>query len=202
VPIPTGTSATVGQGAPAVIDRGGNLSGPVPIRYSSMTVGLRSTTSVAGARICLQRMSGTVSRTGCCCGIEPLVCFIDNHDRDGLHARPDPAALVLAPRAWLLTRRRYALRWRRLPTLDYSIGHASTATTAVNKGALVFSDTHLRGPLALRFAPNGICSLQRDAINARSTQPQRNVSSRSQVISCGNTTSMPQGGAFGSNGRR
>jgi hypothetical protein len=37
----------------------------------------------------------------------------------------------------------------------YSVSSASHRTTAVTKGAIVFSNPHLIGPLALRFAPNG-----------------------------------------------
>jgi hypothetical protein len=37
----------------------------------------------------------------------------------------------------------------------YSVSRASHRTTAVTKGEIVFSNPHLIGPLALRFAPNG-----------------------------------------------
>lgn len=37
----------------------------------------------------------------------------------------------------------------------YSVGRASHRTTPVTKGDIVFSNPHLIGPLALRFAPNG-----------------------------------------------
>jgi hypothetical protein len=37
----------------------------------------------------------------------------------------------------------------------YSVSSASHRSTAVTKGDIVFSDSHLIGPLALRFAPNG-----------------------------------------------
>ena len=37
----------------------------------------------------------------------------------------------------------------------YSVSRASHRTTAVTKGTTVFSNPHLIGPLALRFAPNG-----------------------------------------------
>ena len=37
----------------------------------------------------------------------------------------------------------------------YSVSHARERSSAVLRGSRVFSDSHLRGPLALRFAPNG-----------------------------------------------
>jgi hypothetical protein len=37
----------------------------------------------------------------------------------------------------------------------YSVSRASHRSTAVTKGEIVFSNPHLIGPLALRFAPNG-----------------------------------------------
>jgi sugar lactone lactonase YvrE len=119
--------------------------------------------------------------------------------RDYAH-RPDPAALVLGPTGLAFDKPTDTLYVA--STADnaiYSIGHASTGTTAVSKGALVFSDAHLRGPLALRFAPNGdLLTANGDAINADSTQPSEIV----EFTKTGHfvrqyNVDASQGGAFG-----
>jgi hypothetical protein len=74
----------------------------------------------------------------------------------GYTVQPSTAAVVLGPTGLAfdeLTDTLYVAS-----TADnaiYSVSRASHRTTAVTKGDRVFSNPHLIGPLALRFAPNG-----------------------------------------------
>jgi DNA-binding beta-propeller fold protein YncE len=81
----------------------------------------------------------------------------------------------------------------------YSIAHASLATSAVNKGSPVFSGSQLRGPLALRFAPNGnLLTANGDAVNADPEHPSEIVefTKWGQFVREYDVDSS-QGGAFG-----
>jgi hypothetical protein len=81
----------------------------------------------------------------------------------------------------------------------YSVGGAVAATTAVNKGSPVFAGNQLRGPLALRFAPNGnLLTANGDAVNAAALHPSEIVefTTAGSFVSQYNVDSSP-GGAFG-----
>jgi hypothetical protein len=69
----------------------------------------------------------------------------------------------------------------------------------VHRGNLVFSDAHLRGPLALRFAPNrDLLTANGDAINADPEHPSEIVefTVHGRFVSEYDVDSS-QGGAFG-----
>ena len=56
----------------------------------------------------------------------------------------------------------------------YAVPNAARATTPVRRGRLVFAGSQLRGPLALRFAPNGdLLTANGDAVNAATAHPAR-----------------------------
>jgi len=56
------------------------------------------------------------------------------------------------------------------------VAHASRLSKAGGRGELVFSDSHLRGPLALRFAPNGdLLTANGDAVNGDPLHPSEMV---------------------------
>jgi hypothetical protein len=82
----------------------------------------------------------------------------------------------------------------------YSVSQASSRTTAVKKGDIVFSDPHLIGPLALRFAPNGdLLTANGDATpNANPLHPSEIVefTRRGKFVREYNVDAS-QGGAFG-----
>jgi hypothetical protein len=202
VPTTDGTSATVGQGALQVIDRSGNLlqtlTDPVfldgPWDLALDDEGARAHVFVSNV------LSGTVSRLDVAVVSGNLTVLKKaTLARDYAH-RSDPAALVLGPTGLAFDKTTDTLYVA--STADnaiYSIGHASTGTTAVSKGALVFSDAHLRGPLALRLAPNGdLLAANGDAINADSTQPSEIVEfTKSGHFVRQYNVDASQGGAFG-----
>ena len=81
----------------------------------------------------------------------------------------------------------------------YAIAHASVVTSPVNRGRLVFADPHLRGPLALRFAPNGdLLAANGDAVNADVVHPSEIVEfTKSGRFVREYNVDASQGGAFG-----
>jgi hypothetical protein len=81
----------------------------------------------------------------------------------------------------------------------YSISDAAQRSSAVDHGVIVFAGTQLRGPLALRFAPNGdLLAANGDAVNADVLHPSEIVefTNRGQFVQEYNVDSS-QGGAFG-----
>ena len=81
----------------------------------------------------------------------------------------------------------------------YAIKQAEVRTSPVNLGDLVFADQHLRGPLGLKFAPNGhLVAANGDAVNADAAHPSEIVefTTEGEFIREYNVDAS-QGGAFG-----
>ena len=81
----------------------------------------------------------------------------------------------------------------------FAIPAASQRTSPVKMGNLVFADSHLRGPLALRFAPNGnLLTANGDAVNSDVLHPSEIVefTKWGQFVREYNVDAA-QGGAFG-----
>jgi DNA-binding beta-propeller fold protein YncE len=118
----------------------------------------------------------------------------------GYTFRTDPAALVVGPTGLALDERTDTLFVASTgDNTIYSIAGASRATKPVNRGTVVFSDPHLRGPLALRFAPNGhLLTANGDAVNPDPLHPSEIVefTISGQFVSEYNVDASP-GGAFG-----
>jgi hypothetical protein len=58
----------------------------------------------------------------------------------------------------------------------YAVSNALHRSSAAGKGEVIFSSSHLRGPLALRFAPNGhLLAANGDAVNADMQHPSEIV---------------------------
>jgi hypothetical protein len=86
----------------------------------------------------------------------------------------------------------------------YSIANAAAREHSAGRGELVFSSSHLRGPLALRFAPNGhLLTANGDAVNASLLYPSEIVEFTrwGEFVREYNVDSS-QGGAFGLDARR
>jgi hypothetical protein len=202
VPTSDGTSATLGQGALQVIGRSGKLL--ATWRDSEFLNGpwdLAIEDDGARAHIFVSNvLSGTVSRLDVVVVPGNLAVTKKVILAAGYTHRTDPAALVLGPTGLALDESTDTLYVA--STADnaiYAIGHASTATTVVKKGTLIFADVHLRGPLALRFAPNGdLLAANGDAINADTVQPSEIVefTKHGRFVRQYNVDAS-QGGAFG-----
>jgi hypothetical protein len=202
VPTTDGTSATVGRGALQIIDRHGNL-----LQTWTDSVFLDGPWDLAldddgpEAHIFVSNvLSGTVSRLDVSVTAGKLSLVKKTLIATGYAHRTDPAALVLGPTGLAFDERTATLFVA--STADnaiYSIGYASRATTAVHKGSLVFSDSHLRGPLALRLAPNGdLLTANGDAVNSDNLHPSEIVefTKYGHFVRQYNVDSGP-GGAFG-----
>jgi hypothetical protein len=81
----------------------------------------------------------------------------------------------------------------------FAVPHAGNRTRSSGTGAIVFQDEHLRGPLALMFAPNGdLLTANGDAVNADPTQPSEIVEFTKQGRFVAQfDVDAAQGGAFG-----
>jgi hypothetical protein len=202
VPTSDGTSATVGQGALQVLDRNGKwlatwsdatfLDGPWDLALDDD--GARVHVFVANVG------NGTVTRLDVTVAATGLTVTKKTTLAKGYTHKPDPAALVLGPTGLAFDERSGALFVA--STADnaiYRIDGASSTTQTVTRGAQVFADSHLRGPLALRFAPNGnLLTANGDAVNADVTHPSEIVefTTRGQFVQEYNVDAS-QGGAFG-----
>jgi hypothetical protein len=113
---------------------------------------------------------------------------------------PNMAALILGPTGLAFDRASDTLYVA--STNDnaiYAVAHAGQKTGAGGPGQVVFSDQHLRGPLALRFAPNGdLLAANGDAVNADPLHPSEIVEfTKSGRFVRESNVDSSQGGAFG-----
>ena len=113
---------------------------------------------------------------------------------------PNDAALVLGPTGLAFDEEDDTLYVA--STADnvvYKIGSASKRTTSLNKGTVVFANSHLRGPLALRFSPNGnLLTANGDAVNADAAHPSEIVEfTKSGEFVREYNVDASEGGAFG-----
>jgi DNA-binding beta-propeller fold protein YncE len=81
----------------------------------------------------------------------------------------------------------------------FAVPHAGSSTGSSGRGAIIFQDDHLRGPLALVFAPNGnLLTANGDAVNDDPTQPSEIVEfTRSGRFVRQFNVDAAEGGAFG-----
>jgi DNA-binding beta-propeller fold protein YncE len=202
VPTTDGTIATIGQGAIQVIDRHGRLvqtwtdpqflDGPWDLAIDDQ--GERAHIFVSNV------LNGTVSRLDVEVGPKGLTLLKKTSIAAGYPHVPNAAALILGPTGLAFDPGSDTLYVA--STADnkvYAIVHARTRTTAATRGTLAFADSHLRGPLALRFAPNGnLLAANGDAVNADVLHPSEIVefTAWGQFVREYNVDPS-QGGAFG-----
>jgi hypothetical protein len=202
VPTTDGTYGTIGPGALQVLDRNGSvvttwtdatlLDGPWDLAISDH--GQRASVFVSSV------LNGTVSRfdvtftdSGISVAWKGLVA------EDYRHV-PNAAALVLGPTGLAYDEASDTLFVA--ATADnaiYAVPHAGTRSTPVSRGTLVAADGWLRGPLALRFAPNGdLLTANGDAVRADALHPSEIVelTTAGQFVREYDVDSS-EGGAFG-----
>jgi DNA-binding beta-propeller fold protein YncE len=202
VPTTDGTVATIGQGALQVIDSNGNwlqtwsdaqfLDGPWDLALDDH--GDHAHIFVSNV------LNGTVSRLDVGVSAKGVTLLKKTIIGTGYPHMPNAAALVLGPTGLAFDGDTDVLFVA--STADntiYAIHHASTRTSAVTLGGVVFTDSHLRGPLALRFALNGnLLAANGDAVNADVLHPSEIVefTTWGRFVREYNVDSS-QGGAFG-----
>ena len=202
VPTTDGTSGTIGQGALQIIDQHGHLrqiwtdpeflDGPWDLAIDDHG---------SEARVFVSNvLNGTVARLDVAVATNGLTLRKKTIiAKDYTHV-PDAAALILGPTG-------LAYDWSTdtlyvASTADnviYSVAQAGRRTSPASRGNVVFADEHLRGPLALRFAPNGnLLTANGDAVNSDVLHPSEIVefTKWGQFVREYNVDAG-QGGAFG-----
>jgi hypothetical protein len=197
-----GTFNTIGQGALQVIDRHGHLlqtwTDPVFLDGPwDLTIG----DGGAEAHVFVSNvLNGTVSRLDVAVSSAGVKLLKKTTVAAGYTHVPNAAAVVLGPTGLAFDEASDTLYVA--STADnaiYAVANASHGTHAVDKGDLVFADSHLRGPLALRFAPNGdLLAANGDAVNSDPLHPSEIVefTKEGSFVQEYNVDSS-QGGAFG-----
>jgi hypothetical protein len=118
----------------------------------------------------------------------------------GYMVQPNAAALILGPTGLAYDADADTLYVASTADNEiFAVSQAGTRTTSLDRGTVIFQDEHLRGPLALAFAPNkDLVTSNGDAVNAEPTQPSEIV----EFTKSGNfvgqfNVDAGQGGAFG-----
>jgi DNA-binding beta-propeller fold protein YncE len=202
VPTTDGTSATVGTGALQLIDRHGHwlatwsdpqlLDGPWDLAVSDHG----SWAHVFVANV----LNGSVTRLTLSISGQKVTVQSRVRIAAGYTHRPDAAALVLGPTGLAYEAQSDTLFVA--STADnaiFAIDNAGTRNSSSTRGRLVFDGSELRGPLALRFAPNGhLLAANGDAVNADIRHPSEIVefTTHGRFVREYNVDSA-QGGAFG-----
>jgi DNA-binding beta-propeller fold protein YncE len=202
VPTTDGTVATIGQGAVQVIDRHGKVvhtwTDPVLLDGPwDLTVDDHGTS----AHVFVSNvLNGTVARFDVEVGAHDLTVVKKTLIAGGYTHVPNAAAVVLGPTGLAFDAETDTLYVA--STADnaiYAVARASHLSKAGGRGELVFADAHLRGPLALRFAPNGdLLTANGDAVNGDPLHPSEIVEfTRSGHFVQEYNVDPSQGAAFG-----
>lgn len=198
-----GTFATIGAGALQVIDKNGNLihtwtdstflDGPWDLAIDD---------EGAVAHLFVSNvLSGTISRLDVAVSATDVKLLHETLIAQGYTHMPNPSALVVGPTGMAYDEETGTLYVA--STADnaiYAIHHANQLTSPVNLGTLIYTDdAHLRGPLALRFAPNGdLITTNGDAVNADIAHPSEMIEfTRHGEFVREFDVDPGQGGAFG-----
>jgi hypothetical protein len=179
VPTTDGTFATIGQGALQLIDRNGHwlatwtdatfIDGPWDLAISEHNN--RAHVFVSNV------LNGTVSRVDLAVSAKGATITAKTTIARGYTVQPNAAAVVLGPTG--LAYDAYSDTLFVASTADnaiYSISNPTTRSSPEHRGTLVFNGSQLRGPLALRLAPNGnLLTANGDAVNADVLHPSEIV---------------------------
>jgi hypothetical protein len=202
VPTSDGTSATIGQGALQVIDRHGAwLQTWTDSKFLDGPWDLALDDHGDHARLFVSNvLNGTVSRLDLAVTAKGVSIVKKTTIATGYEHVPNAAALILGPTGLAFDDDTDTLFVA--STADnaiYAVSHASNRSTPATRGRVIFADAHLRGPLALRFAPNGdLLAANGDAVNADVLHPSEIVEFTpwGQFVREYNVDAS-QGGAFG-----
>jgi hypothetical protein len=201
LPSTDGTFKTHGTGSLQVIDRNGNLVKMLMDPTFSGPWDLTINDDGATAQLFVSNvLKGTVVRLDLSVGDKDVAIRSENEIAQGYGHRGDPTAFVLGPTGLAFDAKTKILYVA--STLDnavYAVSAAGMRTSPVDKGDLVFQDSHLRGPLALVFAPNGdLITTNGDVVNGDPAHPSEIVefTKAGKFVGESNIDSG-QGGAFG-----
>jgi hypothetical protein len=202
VPTTDGTYATIGQGALQLIDRNGHLlqtwtdpaflDGPWDLALDDH--GSWALVFVSNV------LSGTVTRLDVAITSSGPSLLSKTTVAKGYQSVPNAAALVLGPTGLAYDEPSDTLYVASTgDNAIFAISQAGHRSSAVTLGHRVFAGSQLRGPLALRWAPNGdLLAANGDAVNADPLHPSEIVEFTiwGQFVREYDVDSS-QGGAFG-----
>jgi len=202
LPTTDGTVGTISQGALQIIDSHGHMVAALSDgKYLDSPWDLAINDQGNRAQIFVSNvLSGTVSRLDVTIGKSGFTVTHKVQIAIGYAHQPNAAALVLGPTGLAYDAGTDTLY---VASTDdnaiFSISNAGARSTSVNKGHLVFADPHLRGPLALVFAPNGnLLAANGDAVNGDPLHPSEIVEFTRYGNFVGESNvDASQGGAFG-----
>jgi DNA-binding beta-propeller fold protein YncE len=202
VPTSDGKFDTIGKGALQVIDRHGHLlkawTDPVFLD-GPWDLALDDDGPLAHVFVS-NVLNGTVSRLDVAVESGSLKLLKKSTIAVGYKHEPNLGAVVLGPTGLAYDEGSDTLY---VASTDdnaiFAITDASQRTSPVKLGNLVFADSHLRGPLALRFAPNGdLLTANGDAVNMDPLHPSEIVEfTRWGEFVREYNVDAGQGGAFG-----
>jgi hypothetical protein len=160
----------------------------------------RATVFVSNVNGAAKNQNGSVTRLNLMVSSGRVSVISTTVVANGYTVEPNAAALVLGPTGVAYD-----------PTSDtlfvastadnaiFAVPKAGSRTGSAGTGNVIFQDDHLRGPLALVFAPNGnLITANGDAVNPDPTQPSEIVEFTKSGKFVGQfNVDAGQGGAFG-----
>jgi hypothetical protein len=202
VPTKDGTFGTISQGSLQIINRHGKL-----IKVLNDNVFLDTPWDLTindngnQAQVFVSNVkSGTVSRLDVAVGPSDVTVLRETRIATGYTVQPNAAAVILGPTGLAYDKTADILYVASTADNEiFAVPHAGNAVSPVIRGTPVFVSSHLRGPLALVFAPNGnLLTANGDAVNADATHPSEIVEfTKSGEFVREFNVDASQGGAFG-----
>ena len=202
VPTTDGTIATIGAGALQIIDRNGHwLSTWTDAEMLDGPWDLAVDDHGSWARLFVSNvLNGTVTRLTVAISGQNVALQSRVRVSMGYKHMPNSAALVLGPTGLAYDAKSDTLFVASTADNEiFAIDRAGERTQPVSRGRVVFAGSPLRGPLALRFAPNGhLLAANGDAVNSAVLHPSEIVelSTQGEFLREYNVDAS-QGGAFG-----
>ncbi len=202
VPTTDGMITPMSQGSLQVIDRNGNqvniVNNDSAFLDSPWDLAINDNGNQAQLFVS-NVLSGTVSRLDLAVGPSKVTVLHKTVVAMGYAHRPDANALVLGPTGLAYDKATDILYVA--STADntiFAVPHAGRVAS-LTKGTPIFANPHLRGPLALVFAPNGnLLTANGDAVNGDPTHPSEIVEfTKSGEFVREFNVDASQGGAFG-----
>ena len=200
--LPTSGGAIQRPGSLLFLDRNGNQIAPSP--YTNGLDGpwdLTIDDEFDHARVFIANVdTGTVTRLNLAVASSGVAVTNAAEIASGYSVALNAAALILGPTGLAYDPESDTLYVA--STNDnaiFAVPHAGSRTGSSGTGPAIFRDRHLRGPLALVFAPNGdLLTSNGDAVNADPTQPSEIVefTKAGKFVREFNVDAAP-GGAFG-----
>jgi hypothetical protein len=200
VPTTDGTIATIKPGSLLFLDRSGHL-------ISSYTAKLDGPWDLTiddrfdHARVFVSNvLNGSVTRLDLT--ITPSSVSVNGATviATGYTVQPNATALILGPTGLAYDAEDDVLYVASTAdNMIFGVPNAGARTASSGRGAIIFKNEHLRGPLALVFAPNGhLLTANGDAVNGDPTQPSEIVEfTKAGAFVRQFNVDAAQGGAFG-----